>query len=581
MMGMHIHVIPNRGSRPAVLLRESYRDGDKVKKRTLANLSSLSMDQVDSLRRILKGERLVPLESLFEVVASRPHGHVEAVRTAITRLGLAQVISPRPCRERSLVLAMVAARVLAPDSKLATTRWWHTTTLAEEFGASEATEDDLYAAMDWLIDRQGAMEKKLAQRHLTPGGLALYDVTSTYLEGGTCPLGAFGYNRDGKRGKKQVNYGLLTDARGCPVAMSVYPGDTGDAGTLLGELKKVREGFGIGSLVVVGDRGMVGKREVEELARQPGMDWISALKGSQVRKLLGTGAIQLGLFDERGLYEMEHPDYPGERLVVCRNPLVGERRAAVRESLIEATTKELEAVRGRVERGTLVGKDKIGLRVGRVVNRYHVAKHFDLEVGEETFTFRVNAERVAAEAALDGIYVIRTSLPREGMDAAEAVRSYKLLAQVERAFRCWKTLDLEVRPIYHHLERRVRAHLFLCLLAYYVDWHLQEAWRELLFRDEEVGAKKERDPIAPAKRSPSALQKARRRTLPDGSPVESFHTLLANLSTVVRNTCRRGDATGGAPTFTLTTVPSPKQQRALDLVRAIPAVGRNVHAPSA
>jgi hypothetical protein len=313
---------------------------------------------------------------------------------------------------------MVAARVLAPDSKLATTRWWHTTTLAEEFGASEATEDDLYAAMDWLIDRQGAMEKKLAQRHLTPGGLALYDVTSTYLEGGACPLGAFGYNRDGKRGKKQVNYGLLTDARGCPVAMSVYPGDTGDAGTLLGELKKVREGFGIGSLVVVGDRGMVGKREVEELARQPGMDWISALKGSQVRTLLGTGAIQLGLFDERGLYEMEHPDYPGERLVVCRNPLVGERRAAVRESLIEATTKELEAVRGRVERGTLVGKDKIGLRVGRVVNRYHVAKHFDLEVGEETFTFRVNAERVAAEAALDGIYVIRTSLPREGMDAA-------------------------------------------------------------------------------------------------------------------------------------------------------------------
>lgn len=568
---MHIHLVPNRGSRPAVLLRESYRQGHRVRKRTLANLSSLPMDQVQAIRRILKGERLVASETLpsFEVSASPHHGHVQAVRSAMKQLGFDSLIASRASRPRNLVVAMVAARVLEPDSKLATSRWWHTTTLAEDLGVADANEDDLYAAMDWLLERQAKIEKKLAARHLDQESLALYDLTSSYFEGVSCPLAALGHNRDGKKGKLQVNYGLLTNSRGCPVSVSVYAGNTADAKTLIPQLRKVRQEFGIQRLVLVGDRGMISHKQILQRKDWQDVDWITALKSGQIRKLVEQGAIQLGLFDERNLFEVSHPDFPGERLVVCRNPLVADRRARTRGSLIDATRQALERVQSMVARGKLKGREKIGVRVGRVVNQYKVAKHFELDIQDDRFTFRLLPDRVASEAALDGLYVIRTSLPRQRLDAADTVRSYKLLSNVERAFRCLKTMDLKVRPIHHHLERRVRAHILLCLLAYYVQWHMLEAWRELLFSDPDQSAKQTRDPVAPAKRSTKALRKVHSHTLEDGTEVHSFHTLLSELSTIVRNTCRRKQAPQHEPTFTITTTPNSQQQRALDLIQAI------------
>ena len=566
---MHIHLVPNRGSRPAVLLRESYREGHRVRKRTLANLSSLPMDQVETIRSILKGERLVRVDILFEVSASPLHGHVQAVRSAMKQLGFDSLIASRASRERSLVLAMVAARVLEPHSKLATTRWWHTTTLAEDLEVAEASEDDLYAAMDWLLERQAKIEKKLAARHLDPEGLALYDLTSSYFEGVCCPLAALGHNRDGKKGKLQVNYGLLTNKGGCPVSVSVYPGNTADAKTLMPQLRKLTQEFGIQRLVLVGDRGMISHKQILRREDFQDIDWITALKSGQIRKLLEQGAIQLGLFDERNLFELSHPDFPGERLVVCRNPLMADRRARTRQSLIDATSEALEKVRGLVARGRLTGREKIGVRVGRVVNQYKVAKHFELDIHDDRFSFRLLQDQVASEAALDGLYVIRTSLSPQRLDAADTVRSYKLLSQVERAFRCLKTMDLMVRPIHHHLENRVRAHILLCMLAYYVQWHMQEAWRELLFSDEDLQAKLTRDPVAPAKRSAKALRKVHSHTLEDGTQVHSFRTLLRDLSTIVRNTCRRKKAPQNEPAFTITTTPNALQQRALDLIQAI------------
>jgi len=571
-VAMHIDIVPNRGSRPAVLLRESYREGKKVKKRTLANLSSLPMEKVELIRRVLNGVALAPVETLFDVTASVLHGHVQSVLTAMKRLGLAALISSRPCRERDLVLGMVASRILEPQSKLATTRWWHTTTLPEELGIADTTEDDLYAAMDWLLDRQPHIEKKLAARHLEQGGLVLYDLSSSYFEGTTCPLAALGYNRDGKRGKLQVNYGLVTDRRGCPVAVSVHSGNTNDPKTLLPQVKTIRESFGIQDLVLVGDRGMIGQKQVDEFMKVEGIAWITALKTGAIRQLLEGGHLQMGLFDERNLFELTHPDFPAERLVACRNPDLARLRAAKRRSLLEATAKELEKVRALVARGRskkLKTKGEIGVRVGKVVDKYKVAKHFQLEIDEGRFAFRVDEEKVAAEAALDGIYVIRTSLSKDRLSAEDTVRSYKLLSSVERAFRSIKTLDLKVRPIHHHLADRVRAHIFLAMLAYYVQWHLLEAWRELLFSDEDVEAKQTRDPVAPAHRSDKAMRKVLARVLDDGTQAHSFQTLLAELTTIVRNTCRRKGGTKDEPTFSVTTTPNAKQQRALDLASAI------------
>jgi len=569
MVDMHIHVIPNRNSKPAILLRESYREDGKVKKRTLANLSHFPLDQVDTLSRALKGEKLAPVDSLFEVIASKHHGHVDAVRLAMRRLGFDKLVSSTSSRERDLVVAMVAARIVEPDSKLATTRWWNNTTLPEDLEVADADENELYETMDWLLDRQGEIEKKLARRHLREDGLVLYDLSSSYVEGEGCPLAMLGHSRDEKKGKLQVNYGLLTDQRGCPVSVSVFPGNTADVATLVPQAQKVREEFGIARLVLVGDRGMISSQQIEQLKQMGGVEWISALRSGQIRKLLEGGSIDMSLFDERDLCEVTHPDFPGERLVVCRNPLLAQRREHTRESLIEATVDELEKVRGMVTRRRLYGKEKIGVRVGRVVNKYKMAKHIHLDIEDDAFEYRVVGESVNAERALDGLYVIRTNLAEERLSTEDAVRRYKDLAQVERAFRSLKSIDLKIRPIYHHLEQRVRSHIFLCMLAYYVEWHMKEAWREVLFSDEEQDHKKGRDPVAPAQRSAKALEKVHSKKLEDGTEAHSFHTLLASLSTIVRSTCRRQGAEPEEASFTMMTRANAEQKRASALLGTI------------
>ena len=553
------------------LLRRSYREDGKVKNETVGNLSHLPEPLIEVIRRALHGESFVPVGERLQIVRSKPHGHVQAVRAAMQRLGFESLIASHPSPERDRVCAMVVARVLSPHTKLATTRWWQSVTLAEEYGVEAADEDDLYAAMDWLLERQGAIERKLAARHLKERSLALYDLSSSYFEGSHCPLAKLGHDRDGKKNKLQVNYGLLTNQAGCPVAVSVYEGNTGDAKTLMPQVKKLREDFGLGQLVLVGDRGMISHKAIQELRELEGLGWISALKSSQIRTLVEGEALQLGLFDERNLLEITHPDYPAERLIACRNPELAKLRAHKRLSLLEATEKELEKVRERVQRGRLKGQAAIGVRVGRVLNKYKVGKHFALEISDNRFAFQRLLEQIAAEAALDGIYVIRTAVPKKRMSAADAVRNYKALANVERAFRALKTVDLKVRPIHHRLESRVRAHIFLCMLAYYVEWHLIGAWRPLLLADEHQAAKATRDPVAPAERSDEALEKVHSHTLPDGTAVHSLRTLLEDLSTIVRNTCRTPGPAERSGTFELTTAPTPSQRRALELIDKIAA----------
>lgn len=566
---MHIHIIPNRGAAPTVLLRESYRDGAKVGKRTLANLSTLPMTQVEAIRAVLRGEDLRPVSQCFEVLASHAHGHVQAVALAMQRLGFASLIGTKSSRERDLVLAMVASRILAPATKLATTRWWHTTTLAEEFGVADADEDDLYAAMDWLLERQDAIQQKLAARHLKSGGLVLYDLSSSYFEGETCPLAKRGYNRDGKHGMLQVNYGLLTDPRGCPVAVSVHAGNTSDSKTFLPEVRRLREQFHLDKMVMVGDRGMISQKAIDEMRDTDGVGWITALKSVSIRTLVESKQLQFDLFDERNLLELSSPDFPGERLVACRNTQLAKLRAHKREELLVATETNLEKIKARVQAGKLAGMDKIGVRVGKIINQHKVAKHFDLTIEDAVFTFQRKRESIDAEAALDGLYIIRTSLPAEQMEAADCVRNYKSLANVERAFRSLKTVDLKVRPIHHRLENRVRAHIFLCMLAYYVEWYLRDAWRELMFADTDQQAKLTRDPVAPAKRSRATLAKLASKRLDDQTPVHCFHSMLAELATIVRNTCRTPSDGAEAATFQVLTNPNPTQVRALDLVKAI------------
>jgi hypothetical protein len=572
---MHIDTIPNRNSRPAYLLRESVREGKRVRKRTLANLSSLPIEQIEAIRRILRGEKLGPVEDGLEVVRSRAHGHVEAVLGAMRRLGFDKLIDAKASRERTLVAAMVAERILAPEaSKLGMTRAWADTTLPDELGVADADEDALYAAMDWLGERQEAIEKRLAKRHLKAGGLVLFDLTSSYLEGATCPLGKIGYSRDGKRGTLQVNYGLMTDARGCPVSVSVFEGNVGDPKTLLPQVEKARTAFGLDRLVMVGDRGMISNIQVEAMRQLDGVDWITALKSGAIAKLAEDGHLQLDLFDERNLITFTHPDYPNERLIACRNPALAKLRAEKRRDLIAATTRELEKVAAMVSGGRLKGAAKIGLRVGQVTNKYKVRKHFQIAIGEGTLTFKLDEASVAAEAALDGLYVLRTSAASDAMSDQETVLNYKRLAEMERAFRTLKGVDLQVRPIRHRLETRVKAHIFLSMLAYYVQWHMIEVWALLTFKDEadrltDPGPARLADPVAPAKRSPAALAKVHTRTLADGTPAMSFTRLLAHLATIVRNTMRPRSARPGEATFTLTTRPDAKQQQALDLIAAI------------
>jgi len=553
------------------LLRRSYREGKKVKSETLGNLSHLPAQVIELVRRCLKGETMVPSADAFEIISSRHHGHVQAVLAAMKHLGLEELIASTRSRERNLISGMIAARILEPDSKLATTRWWHTTTLPTELGIADADEDDLYDAMDWLLKRQPHIEKKLAARHLTEGGLVLFDLTSSYFEGVTCPLAALGKSRDGKKGTLQVNWGLLTDERGRPIAVSVFKGNTGDPKTLMPQVRKVKEDFGIKTMVMVGDRGMITQTQIDEIKTIDGVGWIAALKPAGIKKLVEGGTLQMELFDKRNLFEITHPDYPGERLVACLNPELRKLRGHKRQSLIEATKLELKKIQTMVVQGKLKdkGADEIGVAVGKVVNKYKMSKHIVLNIRDGFFDFHIDEKKVEAETALDGFYVIRTSLDRKQASAEDAVRHYKKLTLIEQAYRSLKTIDLKIRPIRHRTEDRVRAHIFLCMLAYYVEWCMREAWRSQLFCDEDQEAKKTRDAVAPAKRSEAALGKVHSKVLADGSTVHSFQTMLKLLSTVVRNRCRIPTDGPNARTFDVLTTPSAEQQRAFKLLEII------------
>jgi transposase len=568
---MYITVVPNRGARPTTLLRQSYREDKRVKNRTLANLSHLPPHLLEVLRRALQGDPLMSAKDAFAVSHSEHHGHVEAVLAAMERVGFARLVASERSRERDLIVAMVAARLIAPQSKLATTRWWSTTSLPAELGVSDATENDLYAALDWLAARQEHIEKKLVKRHVAERTLVLYDITSTWMEGTQCTLAKRGYSRDGKKNTLQIIIGLVTDRDGRPVSVEVFPGNTADSTTVLGQVEKLRTQYGLGRVVIAGDRGMVTSNHVATFAEDGGVDWLSALKTGGIRKLVDGGALQLGLFDERSLCEISSPDYPGERLVACRNPELAKRRAHKREELMTATAALLDKIKERVKAGRLTDKSDIGLRVGKVVDRYKVAKHFKVDIGDGAFRYSVKEASVAKEAALDGIYVVRTNVAADAMSADDVVRSYKRLTRVERAFRSMKTVDLNVRPIHHRLDHRVRAHVFLCMLAYYVEWHLRRAWAPLLF-DDELDTSETRDPVAPAERSPEAKRKAKQKKTADGHVVQSFATLMTNLGSVVRNTCRRTGAASDEPTFTMTTEATPTQRRALELARTFSAI---------
>jgi len=566
---MHVSIVPNRNSKPAILVRESYREGKKVSKRTLANVSFLSIEQAEALRLILKGKKIALVDELFEKRSSKHHGHVDAVLKSVKRLGLDRIISAKRFKERDIIVAAIVARICKPHSKLAMTRWWDDTTLPESLDLQAVDEDDVYEAMDWLLARQGRIEKKLAKRHLREGDMVLYDLTSSYFEGVTCPLARLGKSRDRKRGTLQVNYGLVSTKDGCPISVSVYEGNTGDPTTLMEQAEKVRDDFGIGDVVLVGDRGMITQKQIDELRVVGGFDWITAMKTGGIRKLVEDGVLQLDLFDERNIFEFTHPDYPGERLVACRNPVLARKRAHKRDSMLEATQRELDKVRGMVGRGRLKGQDAIGVRVGKVVNKYKMAKHVVLHINEGHFDFEMNEQSIAGEAALDGIYVLRTSLSEERMSADETVRSYKNLAYVERAFKSLKSIDLMVRPIRHRIDNRVRSHIFLSMLTYYVQRYMSEALRPLLFADEDQEAKSTRDPVAPAKRSEEALAKVTTKTLDDGTTAHSFKTLLDHMSTITRDLCVQKSDGAGANTFTIDTIPNPKQQKAYDLLATI------------
>ena len=539
---MYIETVPNRNSPPAILLREGWREGKKTRKRTLANISEWPQAKIETLRRLLRDEMLVSPDDLFRTERTLPHGRVEAILGTIRKLGLESVISSKPCRERDLVVAMIAERLIHPCSKLATTREWHTTTLAEELSVQDADEDDLYEAMDWLLQRKQRIEKKLAQRHLSEGCTVLYDVSSSYYEGRTCPLARFGHDRDGQKGLPIIVYGVLTDAEGRPVAIEIYPGNTGDPTTVADQVDKLRKQFGLVRVVVVGDRGMLTQPQLDKIKQHPEIGWITALTSGAIRGLLEQGALQLSLFDEKNLAEISSPDYPGERLMACYNPLLDDERSRKRRELLEATDRGLAKIAKEVARRTKkpLKESEIALKLGKSLGRYKVAKHYNYTIGNGTFQWARKEESIEQEAKLDGIYVIRTSEPKERLSAEDTVRSYKSLSQVERAFRCLKgVFDLLVRPIRHRTVERVPAHIFLCLLAYYVEWHMRRALAPILFEDEELPKdRKRRDPILPAKPSESVKRKKATHQTADGLPVHSFETLMAELATRGRVTYR-------------------------------------------
>jgi hypothetical protein len=565
-----MHVVTNvvrRGEREytSVLLRRSYREGGRVKKETLANLSHLPPELVELIRGFLRGERFVEQGRALEIERSVPAGHVDAVLAMARRLELARLIDRSRSPERDLVLAMICQRVLAPGSKLAMARALGRSTLGAELAVEGADQDDLYRAMDWLLARQGPIEDRLARRHLRDGELVLYDVSSSYFEGRACPLAELGYSRDGKRGTPQIVFGLLCDRRGRPIAVEVFTGSLHDDKTLPSQLEKLRRRFALKRIVVVSDRGMVTKANLEAMRATPGVAWITALKAPQVQKLAKRRLIQPSLFDQHNLAEITDPDqYPGERLIVCRNPLIAADRARKREDLLQATERELSEIARRVEHGTLSGQAAIGLAAGAVWNRYRVKKHFELKITDTSFSFARKTEQIAAEAALDGIYVLRTPVPDEQLDSPDIVRSYKQLKEVERAFRSLKGL-LDVRPIHHRLEDRVRAHIFLCTLAYYLEWHLREAWAKLLFKDEHPPVSP--DPVAKATRSAAAEHKARTKRTTTGEQAHSFRSLIDELALQTLNTIH---LPGTEATFQQPTKPTALQARALELARHAP-----------
>ena len=571
---MYIETVPNRNSRPAILLRQGWREGRRTRKRTLANLTDWPAAQIAALRAVLKGDyQLLAPAPGFSIERTRPHGHVAAVLGTVRRLGLERLLAPTPTPERDAVVAMIAARILKPSSKLATARELQATTLTSTLGEllnlSECGEELLYRAMDWLRPRQDKIERTLAKRHLKEGTLALYDVSSTYFEARCCPLARYGYSRDGKRDKLQITFGLLTNADGCPVAVEVFEGNTADPATLSSVIAKLRERFGLKRIVLVGDRGMITSARIrDDLTSAEGLGWITALRAPQIQQLRQGGALQLSLFDQRELAEITDPSYPGERLIACRNPLMAAERARQREELLAATERALNQIVAATQRARnpLRGKDRIALRVGAVLGRYKMRKHFQLTIDESGFSFTRDEANIAREAALDGIYVVRTSVPAAALSAEETVRSYKRLSRVEQAFRSLKSVDLKVRPIHHRLEERVRAHLLLCMLAYYVEWHMRQALAPLLFDDDDRAAAEAARPsvVAPAQRSPQAQRKAATKLAADNTPLHSFHPLLSDLATVAKN--RLLPATSDPLPFDLITTPTPLQQRAFELL---------------
>ncbi|KKL64450.1 hypothetical protein LCGC14_2164920, partial [marine sediment metagenome] len=558
---MYIDVVPNRSSPPAVLLRESYREGGRPKKRTLANLSALPVEVIEPLRRLLRGEDLVLRDSAFEIQRSLPHGHVAAVTAQAKALGFPALLGPRS-PERDVVMGLIVARVCRPGSKLATTRWWQDTTLATDLGISNASTDDVYAAMDWLAGCQDSIEAKLARRHLSPGGMVLVDLSGSYVEGRHNELAARGYSRDGKKGRAQITYGLITDRDGRPVAVEVFPGNIADPVSFTSAITKIRDRFGLCDVVMVGDRGMITQTRIDDLKTLPGVGWVTALRAPAIKKLAQQGTIQMSLFDETDLAEITSPDYPGERLVVCRNPALATERTRKRRELLAATDTALDKIVASVTAGRLKDPGVIGMRVGRVVNRYKMAKHYNLTISEAVFTYHHNQDAIDTEAALDGIYVIRPSVGADRLDSGEVVEAYKRLRLVEAQFRSLKTVDLELRPIYHRLEQRVRAHVFICMLAAYLVWHLRQAWTPITFTDEQPPDRRS-DPVAKAHRSPAAHKKASTRTTPNGDAAHSFETLLDHLATLTRNTVTIGDTD---ITIDKLTEPTELQHRAFNLL---------------
>jgi transposase len=571
---MYIETVPNRGSRPAILLREGWREGGKVKKRTIANLSDWPEHKVQALAAVLKGKSVVgDVEQAFDIVRSLPHGHVAAVLRTIEKIKLDQLISRSRGPERDLCLAMLVARITAPGSKLALARGLSDetadSTLGQLLGLQDADEDRCYVAMDWLLERQAAIEDALAKRHLADGALVLYDVTSTYFEGRHCPIAKLGHSRDGKRDKLQIVIGLLTNADGCPIAVEVFDGNTGDPTTVAPQVEKLQKRFDLKRIVLVGDRGMITDARIrEDLSKVQGLDWITALRAPAIAALVEGGLLQLSLFDNKDLAEITAPEYPGERLVVCKNPLLAEERTRKRRELLEATERQLATVAKAVarDRRPLRGAAKIGLRVGKVIGRFKMAKHFKFTITDASFQYERDQQAIAAESALDGIYVVRTTVSADRLSTDEVVRSYKSLANVERAFRCIKTVDLNIRPIHHRKEERVRAHVLLCMLAYYVEWHMRRVLTPILFDDDDRkgGEARRASVVAPARRSEQAEAKALTKRTDADEPVHSFKSLFRDLATIAKN--RVQPKATDAPIFEIITKPTPFQQRVLDLL---------------